>query len=74
MSNTIYVTNQVRFTENLMLLRPRREQPIARGTISKDVFNLGLEVQIIKYSLQYAMQRELDETTFYEKGGNLVVK
>ena len=51
-----------------MQLRPRREQPIARGTISKDVFNLGLEVQIIKYSPQYVMQRELDEKTFYEKG------
>ena len=47
--NKIYITNQLKFNEERLPLKPAMVQPLAVGTELPDLFEMPPETEILKY-------------------------
>jgi hypothetical protein len=71
--NKIYITNQLKFNEEKLPLKPASAQPIAIGTEVPNLFEMPPETELYKYDTRMVTNRLLNEDDVHENGKDMVI-
>ena len=72
--NKLYVTNQVKFNENVLPLKAASFKPQPRGTAEESLFEMKPEVTFMQYDSQMVRDSLLDDLVIYKKGDERVFR